>query len=146
MNSEVIIKIESALSIKSIADDFYQKCGSAGFVNTQDTLVSAYVENEMIGNVRLCFEQDHFLLRTMRVRNDFQRTGVGIKILKAFENLLSERSIFEVYCVPYAHLESFYGTIGFKDIVIEVAPGFLQDRIKKMKVDHPENNYILMRR
>ena len=144
MDSEFSFKIESASAIKADADEFYRSCGSAGAVDPTDILVRAFHNQRMVGNVRLCSENGCFVLRTMRIADHFQRRGLGSQILKQIKELLSERKIIKIYCIPYAHLEFFYGQIGFRRISSNEAPKFLQDRLKKMQLNHPQNSYILM--
>ena len=82
----------------------------------------------------------------MQVHPDFQRKGLGSVILKRFDRLLIDRGIREIFCMPYTHLEDFYGQIGFKRIVPDQAPPFLQQRLEKFMCLHDDEGAILMRR
>ena len=82
----------------------------------------------------------------MRIHPSYQRRGIGSSILKKIENLLEERQISTIFCIPYAHLEAFYGLIGFRRIRHDQAPQFLQQRIEKYRIEHPQLSYILMAR
>jgi N-acetylglutamate synthase-like GNAT family acetyltransferase len=80
----------------------------------------------------------------MQVDPRFQRQGVGKRILQRFTSLLEEKAISESYCLAYAHLENFYGTIGFKKIEGSEAPMFLQERLVEGGRMQPDKPFILM--
>ena len=70
----------------------------------------------------------------------------GAKMLGEYDRLLKARLIKEIYCMPYAHLESFYGMVGFEKIIEASAPIFLQERVKITRIKKPNEPVILMRR
>ena len=146
MNLPIDIRVREARELEAEANQFYQLCGSNGKVDPANTLVLAYQGNKMVGMVRFCFEKDVHMLRTMRVHPNFQRRGIGLKILARFQSLLNENKIQKTLCLPYAHLVSFYGTIGFKQIHNESAPQFLQERLKQTQVNYPATELIIMSR
>ena len=98
----------------------------------------------IVGAVRLCFEHETFVLRTMQIAPKLQGHGVGSKILTEFRNLLQKKEIRQTFCFCYAHLEKFYGQIGFKKINPQEAPAFLQERRKDSLKKKPDLSYILM--
>lgn len=140
------IKIHLSSDIKSQADNFYKSCGSEGKVDSLDVLVVAYDDNEMVGLVRLCRENGFYVLRTMRVRESYQKKGVGLSLLRNFQDLIVSSKILKTYCIPYLHLESFYEKIGFKKITEENAPDFLIQRIRSMRIKKPLEKFIIMLR
>lgn len=99
---------------------------------------------KIIGAVRLCFEQGHFVLRTMQIHPDFQKKGIGQKLLYEFDHLLQKKKIQSIFCMPFTHLEKFYGTIGFRKIQTSEAPLFLQQRLSDMLNREPGHHGILM--
>jgi N-acetylglutamate synthase-like GNAT family acetyltransferase len=82
----------------------------------------------------------------MQVRNDLQGRGIGRLTLDYFAELISKRNIQRIYCMLFAHLESFYGLIGFKKIEAEDAPAFLRNRIAEFHKNHRDEHVILMAR
>jgi GNAT superfamily N-acetyltransferase len=108
------------------ANDFYQSCESAGRAQPGDRILFAETASEIMGLVRLCPENGHLILRGMRVRSDQQRRGVGRQLLFAAEEWIGDA---ECFCLPYTHLERFYGTIGFKLVPPEALPKYLQNRM-----------------
>jgi glycosyltransferase involved in cell wall biosynthesis len=66
----------------------------------------------------------------MRVAKKFQGQGYGRRILADFEAYLDHKDIHKTYCIPYAHLERFYGAFGFKKAIEANVPSFLQDRLR----------------
>jgi N-acetylglutamate synthase-like GNAT family acetyltransferase len=142
----VTILVTSVKDFRKEAEEFYKACERLVSFNPNDELVVAYVDSEIACIVRLCFEEDVFVLRTMQVHPDFQRRGLGSIVLERFEDLLQERKIKEVYCMPYTYLEAFYGQIGFRKIENESAPKFLQDRVNGFTDRNPGKSAILMKR
>lgn len=66
-------------------------------------------------------------LHGMEVTSEHQGKGLGTKLLlKIVEFMEDER----VFCIPYNHLEDFYGQGGFVKIPINEAPSVYQDHIK----------------
>jgi N-acetylglutamate synthase-like GNAT family acetyltransferase len=125
--------------------DFYKTHARAAKVTASDELVVAYADQKFIGSVRLCNEDGVYTLRSMQVAKDHQRRGLGLEILNRFRQRIEEKNISEVYCIPYVHLEEFYGNIGFKKIEDTQAPEFLQERIAEMRQRNPDKEFILMK-
>ena len=76
------------------------------------------------------------VLRGMQVLPKFQNQGIGTELLKSCDRYLAGQSC---YCLPWQHLHSFYERVGFKLILPEQLPGFLNQRFqqyiaKKMNV------------
>jgi len=145
-NGKVIMKmvVANARDCISVADDFYAICGRETKLDLSDTLVFAYDGSSVVGIVRLCFEDKSYVLRTMQIHPDHQRKGIGSLILKRFDELLIERKISEIFCMPYEHLEGFYGQIGFSKLPVEKAPVFLRKRLKVFFQKKPNEKAILM--
>jgi N-acetylglutamate synthase-like GNAT family acetyltransferase len=106
---------------------FYASIGR-GQVYAGERWVIAEHDGQIVGAVRLCREEGHAVLRTMHIRNAFQRAGLGARMLRALEPLLFGEPC---YCLPYTHLPDFYATIGFQIIPLEVAPPHLQARYRQ---------------
>jgi N-acetylglutamate synthase-like GNAT family acetyltransferase len=139
------ISVVPAHYILSEITDFYKTHTAAATVTAEDELVVAYANQKFIGSVRLCLEHEVYTLRSMHIVESHQRRGLGMEILKRFKQRLEEKNIAETYCIPYAHLEDFYGQIGFKKIDIEQAPAFLQERIVDNVQRRPETSFIIMK-
>ena len=104
----------------------YTAWGYPGRPLESDIIFTAYSADDLIGIVRRTVEHGHMMLRGMHVAPEWQRRGVGARLLAAFEADLPDRPCL---CVPYSHLETFYGSIGFERIAEELAPPFLQERL-----------------
>lgn len=113
---------------KPTIDEFYKKNGSKGTARKGDLFFVAYSDNKMVGCVRYCIEEGTSMLRTMYVDSSCRQQGVGRTLLEAFANYLDKNKIRNVFCLPYTHLENFYGMINFKVVVAEEVPQFLIDR------------------
>jgi N-acetylglutamate synthase-like GNAT family acetyltransferase len=148
VKSEVKTFVTSAADFQSEAQIFYCSSGRAPVLEPSDILVGARIENELIGIVRLCCEHGTYVLRTMQVSDKYQRRGIGHIMLRRFLELLRERGISDsshVFCMPYTHLETFYGLIGFKKIPASTAPLFLQERAAEFAERNTEKSVIFMR-
>ena len=90
---------------------FYEKCGYSGTATPDDTIVAATEGSEIVGAARLCGEEGVLVLRGMYIAETHQRRGVGSRMLIELEKLIGNRAYWGI---PFAHLESFYGQIGFR--------------------------------
>jgi N-acetylglutamate synthase-like GNAT family acetyltransferase len=118
---------------KSGAEDFpairrFYEGSLPGYgVSASDTYFIAEDCGQIRGVVRLTLENGVRVLRGMQVAPGYQKTGIGTALLHHVD---SEIGGFECYCIPYAHLERFYGKIEFVRIDEESAPHFLRERLK----------------
>lgn len=127
-------------------DEFYRSCARVTALDINDDLVLAYVEGDLSGVVRLCSEHGTHTLRTMQIKLELQGLGLGRLILERFVDLIKEKQIKTVYCMPYEHLEYFYGLIGFRKIENSSAPEFLRNRAQEYHARHADKNVVLMKR
>lgn len=128
------------------AERFFNECGRMTTLDNNDTLIVALTNNKPIGIVRLCFENQTYVLRTMQILPEVQRKGFGTIILNKFDQVLKERNIDHIFCMTYEHLETFYNQIGFKKIIAEESPQFLQDRFQDFLNRNQNKKIILMKR
>jgi N-acetylglutamate synthase-like GNAT family acetyltransferase len=132
---------ESAPAEQDRVRAFYRAATHPGLVAPDDRVLIAEAGGEIVAAVRLCLEDGAQVLRTMRVRPDFQRRGIGRLVLRRCVTLLDERDCF---CLPYAHLEGFYGEVGFERVPPEALPPHLAARLGGYLAERP--NVIAMRR
>lgn len=126
--SKVRIEQLRGEAVKADIDDFYKRNGSKGTARKDDLFFVAYSGNQMIGCVRFCIEEGIPMLRTMYIDSSCRQQGVGRNLLKAFGEYLDKNNIKNVFCLPYTHLEKFYGLINFKIVEAREVPKFLIDR------------------
>ena len=108
------------------AQRFYDSRGYGGAaIETTDIVVLAKHENEIVGIGRICQEDGFLCLRGMQVRPEFQRQGLGSRILQQLEHELGPNPC---YCLPYEHLRTFYGQAGFKQLATNL-PLILDQRL-----------------
>ncbi|NYE60177.1 N-acetylglutamate synthase-like GNAT family acetyltransferase [Duganella sp. 1224] len=105
---------------------FYAEAGYGAALDPADMVIIAEENGQLIGAVRLCAEHGVTVLRGMQIRRDHQRQGIGTRLLAACLPHLNQR---EAYCLPYAHLASFYGTAGFAMVDSAALPDFLAARL-----------------
>jgi pimeloyl-ACP methyl ester carboxylesterase/N-acetylglutamate synthase-like GNAT family acetyltransferase len=132
---------ELALDDRERVRAFYQASGRASVPDPSDRVLVAEDEGEIVGAVRLCREEGVVVLRTMRVRPDVQRRGVGRALLRRFATMLDGR---ECFCLPFDHLVGFYGEVGFETVPAEALPAHLAARLAGYRAERP--NVIGMRR
>lgn len=104
---------------------FYQEVGCPGGIDPADVVILAEEEGRIIGVLRLCQEQGTLVLRGMRVQEEWQRQGIGTRLLQGAGERIGKRSC---YCLPPPHLEGLYGRIGFAPVKPASAPKFLRAR------------------
>lgn len=138
------IDLREGPEVASLVDSFYELNGSSGRARSGDLFFLAMVGGGLIGCVRYCVENETPMLRTMRVHQDYRRQGVGRALLTCFAAYLDARGVRNVYCLPYPHLEDFYGMIGFIRVSPDDAPEFLQQRLRAY--DPGGTQYICMKR
>lgn len=144
--SSIDFKVMKGSEARSYVDALYDRCGKKHRARDTDIFFVAFDGERAVGAVRYCVEQGSALLRSMQVDPEYQRKGVGMKLLQHFEGYLKENRVRSVFCLPYAHLEGFYGQIGFRPVRVAEAPAFLHDRMLEYKSIHPANRYMLMKR
>jgi GNAT superfamily N-acetyltransferase len=103
----------------------YRECGYGGGIDDADKAIAAKIGESVVAAVRLCQESGVTVLRGMQVLPAYQRQGIGSKLLSACVPCFNCGA---VYCLPYAHLADFYGTVGFTTARQQDLPQFLQDR------------------
>lgn len=123
------IKIIPGAEAAGLVNSFYQEHGSKAVARDVDTFFVAFNGADVVGAVRFCVENDTPLLRTMMIHKDYRRQKIGQLLLAAFKEYLEKNQVRDTYCLPYAHLLEFYGSIGFKLIEEKKAPLFLQERL-----------------
>lgn len=125
-----------------IVAGLYKTEGNGITIRDDDLFFVGFLDEGLIGSVRFCTEDGTAMLRTMRIAEKFQGKGYGRQLLKYFESYLKQMRVQTAYCLPYAHLEAFYATIGFRRINGSQAPAFLQERLKLYRQSTKE--YICM--
>jgi N-acetylglutamate synthase-like GNAT family acetyltransferase len=124
------IEIKKGSEVLDLVDPFYEKHGSQGRARPDDLFFLYFEDKNLLGCVRFCLEEGKALLRTMMVDETARRKKIGSQLLYAFENYLIKNNITETYCLPYSHLEKFYGQIGFKKAAQDEIPPFLSERLQ----------------
>lgn len=71
----------------------------------------------------------------------YRGRGIARKILFKLAKIIGPR---ECYCLPWDHLEQFYGSIGFQKIDPKQAPKHLKDRAEEYYEKY--KNIIAMKR
>ena len=108
------------------AQRFYDSRGYGGAaIEPTDIVVLAKRESEIVGIGRLCQEAGFVCLRGMQVSPEFQRQGLGSRILQQLESELGPNSC---YCLPDEHLLAFYCQAGFKQLTTNI-PLILDQRL-----------------
>ena len=122
-----LIRIEMAGSQDGEAiAALYAEAGYGAAVQADDTVIVARNEAMLVGVLRLCPEEGVMVLRGMQVRLEYQRQGVGARMLAA---CLPHLAGTEAFCLPYAHLDGFYAAAGFARAENPALPGFLARRL-----------------
>lgn len=108
-------------------NDYYETHRRSRGANAGDFILLAEDDGRLIGVVRLCREQGHLVLRGMSIQRDYRRQGLGTRMLRQLVEHIGDRDCFSL---PWAHLEGFYGVIGFERVADEHLPAFLRERLR----------------
>ena len=135
---------ESVSAELELVRAFYLASGHSGVLGPGDRVLIAEAGGEIVAAVRLCVEDGVQVLRTTRVRPDFQRRGIGRLLLRRFVTMLDEGR--DCFCIPYAHLEGFYGEVGFAAVPPDALPPHLATRLAQYRRERPTVAVIAMRR
>jgi N-acetylglutamate synthase-like GNAT family acetyltransferase len=122
----VVVRQASAADFERIRG-FYATLGRSR-IHPDERWVIAEHAGQLAGAVRLCREDGHVVLRTMHLRDAYQRLGLGTRMLRAVEPLIQHEPC---YCLPYSHLPGFYARIGFQIVPLDAAPSHLQARYRE---------------
>jgi predicted GNAT family N-acyltransferase len=97
--------------------ELYEACNYNGGIQDSDIIVIAK-NDELIGAVRICREHNLKTLRGMQINSANRGKGIGTLMLKFLQKNFDMK---DCYCIPYKHLKTFYGQIGFEEISAEEA-------------------------
>lgn len=111
--------------VRERAVEFLGTFGISRSIQPADRLFVARDGAEVVGAVRLADEDGVLVLRGMRIRADFQRRGLGSRLLDRLSDAIGE---VDCWCIPYSWLTAFYGRIGFALAPGDKAPTFLAER------------------
>jgi GNAT superfamily N-acetyltransferase len=129
MMSDNLIIRQASPEEYELVSAHYKICGYRGGLEDNDQVFVA-IDEQLIGAVRICIENDVKVLRGMYLKPEFQQKGIGVSMLNY---LVQHTEMSGCYCLPYKHLIEFYGKIGFEEISPKDAPGFLAERLKKYR-------------
>lgn len=122
-------------------DGLYRTWGYHAGIADADTVYIAQAADRTIGLVRRTLEETTTMLRGMHVDPAYQGRGVGDRLLSA---LVADLVDVECFCIPFAHLTSFYGRAAFAVIQENVAPAFLVQWLHRYQADG--HDVLIMRR
>ncbi len=125
------VRMRPGIDVKDLVDAFYSQNGVKGRARPDDLFFMAYQSDQLIGCVRYCFEENTPMLRTMMIDPNHRRSSVGRTLLIQFEKYLIQHDLKNTFCLPYPHLENFYGIIGFKKVSEAQVPVFLRKRMQE---------------
>ena len=107
-----------------LVNKFYKACRYSAKAGRTDVVFVVRLQAEsahqpIIAALRLQLQQSNialvgaspsYFLRSMCVAPEYRRQGVGLFLLQELRPFLQDHSC---YCYPFAHLQSFYSSIGF---------------------------------
>ena len=126
--NDVLIKVRSSEPVEQI-HSFYKAAGYGGGAAEQDYMLLAVHKSDIVGVVRISTEDSIPVLRGMYIDEDFRGRGIGSLMLNKLTTYLNSLAN-PCFCVPYSHLERFYGEIGFRPVEEHQAPNFLVKRCR----------------
>lgn len=140
----VKVELLPGMVARFLVDPLYEAGGAKARARNDDLFFLALLEKQPLGCVRFCVEEKTPLLRSMMVAEAYRGRGVGEKLLAAFRAFLDREGVRDTFCLPYAHLESLYGKIGFVKVDAAETPPFLLLRLAEY--NRGEKRMICMKR
>jgi N-acetylglutamate synthase-like GNAT family acetyltransferase len=138
------IEMIKGLDASDIVNPFYQAHAGKAVARDADLFFVAFMNDKVVGAVRFCVENEVPMLRSMMIDKDYRRQKIGQQLLTAFNEYLEQNKVQNTFCLPYAHLIEFYGSIGFQKIAESEAPLFLQERLAEYR-KKPDQFTCMMR-
>ena len=121
--------------------ELYAIWGQAFAYLLNDQTFVAEVDGEIVGAIRLAFEDSSFVVRSLFVHQDFRGAGIANALLQKVE---MELGVAEAYCLPFPEQEKLFSSIGFNPVAGLAAPDFL---ISRREILHQSNqDVIIMKR
>lgn len=121
---------------------FYESVAYRDRARPIDRLWVARNDDAVVAAVRICPQPEgYMLLRGLYVAQSAQRQGIGSQLARA---ALADVAGRVCYCIPFAHLETFYQRLKFAGIRAEHAPHELAQRLLRYLDEGLD--VILMRR
>ncbi len=136
----MIIK-KIGVSQYSEAQDFYSSVDYKTPISPSASVFAAYIDQDIVGLVRLEQELGYLVLRGMMIAKAQQRKGLGSRMLNKLEK---EIGSVDCFCLPHDWLIAFYGQIGFQPARSSELPEFLTQRLAEYQTKFP--NMIAMKR
>ncbi len=122
--------IEADDYYRDILNKFYCEQGyHSGWSHTERAFI-AINNNDIIGSVKVEVRDGVSILRGMYIIKEYQGKALGTSFIKFIEPILNETVS---YCMPFMHLNEFYGQIDFKPINPTCLPTFLAQRYQSYK-------------
>ncbi len=135
-----ILEWVAAEDLPAVAS-FYEDVGYTVGIEPGDRILAVREQKRFVAAVRLCDEMNTQVLRGMYVAPDRRGRGIGSRLLDAVAAAMGPVAC---WCVPFAHLREFYSRAGFEECPLELAPGFLEKRVRRYLKEG--NEVIIMRR
>ena len=131
----------AAVSEHAALNQLYLSWDYHGGIADSDVVYVARLDSRVVGLVRRTSESGVVMLRGMHVSPEYQRRGIGTRLLRAF---VGDLPATECYCIPFAHLVGFYSQAGFSPVDDSQAPTFLRERLLRYRAEG--HIVLLMRR
>ncbi len=125
-----------------------EQYGDAGFVASDygnEIIVIAEWSGEKAGVGRLVnMGQDTYEMGGIYVQERFRGKQAASAIVGLLVEEAERREISHVYCIPFAHLESFYSRFGYKRVEDESAvhPGVLK-KFRWCRTEYPHETILM---
>ena len=112
---------------KTQINTFYKAQGYHSDWSDTERAFICLTQGQVIGSVKVECINNVTILRGMYVSSQYQRQGIGKRLLKFIEPVLNEKI---GYCMPLSHVAEYYKQIGFAEVELDSYPEFLKDRCK----------------
>lgn len=120
-----MVIIEADNSLKNKVNNFYIEQGYHSDWSESERAFVCLVNEQVVGSVKIELINGFSILRGMYIAPKYQKQGLGTRFLEHIEPILNQTFS---YCMPLAHVKTFYEKIGFQAVPMQIYPDFLVSR------------------
>ncbi len=128
---------EADESMRNDLNAFYVEQGYHSDWSKVEMAFVAMENNKIIASVKVERSHGFSILRGMYISREFQGRKIGTKLIKYIEPILNETIS---YCMPFAHLDTFYSQVGFEKVNLNLYPKYLRKRY----IGYQESGYNII--
>ena len=126
---DLSIQLLDPIKLK-LVNKFYKQSRNSGKASRSDQVWVIRNPQEIVAALRLIDVKCDLLLRSMCVKPELRKQGLGTFLL---EGIVDALAIKDCYCYPFTHLVTFYRVAGFEEVAVDVVPEWISTPYHRYK-------------